>query len=154
MKNLFSFFMFALLFLRICTAQSEPPTTPTPPKTETTSSSSSFSATTINFNNGRNNKLKLKVNDADFDLDLDFKNMKTASVRRLITKYLGKPKTTFMGGEEWSDDEKTYRIKLRKGSFEASVNKDEWSKSNYQDFLSFAGDVLAELGWDVNLDKY
>jgi len=154
MKNLFSFLMFALLFLRICTGQSEPPAPPSIPKTETTNSFSNFKTTTINFNNGRNHKLKLRVDDTNFDLDLDFKNIKTASIRRLITKYLGNSKSSFFSGEEWSDNEKTYRIRLCKGSFEVSVNRDEWSENDYQDFLSFAGDVLDELGWDINVSKY
>jgi len=151
MKNLFASIVIILLFTQVSFAQSTP-TPPAPPTTTQSTTSSTSKSTKINMNLGKDQKLKLRVNDADFDLDLDFKKLNTSDIRALITQYLGDPKASFLGTEEWADAGKTYRIRLSKGSLNASIDKDEMSSEEFGELMSFTGEVLNKLGWEVDLN--
>ena len=96
--------------------------------------------------------LKLRSDNHEFDMDLSFKTVSTSDMRSLLVKHLGKPTMTKGKTETWTDEENTYRVKLRRGSIDVSLDRDMSSLAEEEKLMSFAKDVFAMLGWDVNID--
>lgn len=155
MKTFLNLFTLVLFSLTVCFAQSSLPHPPEPPQspgTHTESTTTNSCKTRININMNGNQKLKLRSDDHGFDMDLNFKKVKTSDIRRLLTKYLGTPTNSFRSTEEWTGQNKSYRVRLKKGNLDVSFDKDELPSLELEKMMTFTKDVFETLGLEVNLD--
>jgi len=133
------------------TAPSSPAAPSSPSATSHTTSSSK---TKIDINMDGDKKLKLRSDESDFTMDLDFEKVDTKEIRQLLVKHLGGASLDAGKTEVWSNKGGTYKIKLKKGSLDVSIDKDITNRADKDKLTALTKDVFDALDMEVDVDGF